>query len=142
MWKSFIKNAHFVEIMANIKTWYLIKKILNIQGKTIKLKPNLNFMSYGIYVAICTRCNSNYVGKTKNSFTTRWTAHIFNWKWSKSNYNQKDISDENVLYRHYYFMHKNNLRRLNFDDAYEVTFLEEPGFKTLNYKDHFWTNKL
>ena len=141
-WAKSVKNAHFVKIMENIKNTVFDKEILTIQGKTIKLKPNLNFKSYGIYVAICTRCNSNYVGKTKNSFTTRWTAHRFNWKWSKSNFSQKDISDENALYRHYYFKHKNNLQRLNFDDACEVDFLKEPDFKNLDYKENFWIKKL
>ena len=39
-------------------------------------------------------------------------------------------------------MHKNNLRRLNFDDAYEVDFLKEPDFKNLDYKENFWIKKL
>ena len=100
----------------NGKHKYMVfdKEILTIKGKTIILKPNLNCNSYGIYVAICTRCDSNYVEQTKNSFSTRWAANRFNWNRSKSNFNPKDISDENALYRHYYFKHKNNHTKLLF----------------------------
>ena len=62
------------------------KEILTIQGKTINMKPNLNCKSYDIYVAICTRCDSNYVGQTENSFSTKYTAHRFNWNRSKLNF--------------------------------------------------------
>ena len=109
----------------------LDKKNLTIQGKTIKLKPNLNSKSYGFYVGICLRCDSNCEGKTKNSFSNRLTSHRFNCNRSKSNCNKKDISDENALYRNYCF--KNNLQRLNFNDAYEITFMEEPNFKIFEY---------
>ena len=113
------------------------KEILTNQGKNIKLKPNLNCKYYGIYLAKYTKCDNNYVGQNKNSFSTRWTANRFNLNRSKSNFNPKDISDENALYRHYYFKHKNNLERLNFNDAYDVAFFEEPSFKNLDYKKNF-----
>ena len=70
------------------------KENFNIQGKTIKMKPNMICKSYGIYVIICTKCNSYYVGQTKNSFSARLTAHRFNWNRSKSILNPKDITDE------------------------------------------------
>ena len=101
------------------------------------MKPNLNCKSYGIYVAICTKCNSNYVGQTKNSFSAKLTAHRFNWNRSKSNFKPKDITDENALNRHYYFKHKNNLQQINFDYAYEVAFLEEPDLRILSKKKIF-----
>ena len=101
------------------------KEILTMQGKTKKLKPNLNCESFDVYVAICTRCDSNYVGQTKNSSSTRWTAHRLNLKRLKSKFNPKEISDENALYySHYYFKHKNNLQRRNFNDACEAAFLK------------------
>ena len=50
----------------------------------------------------------------------------------------KDIS----LYRHYYFKHKNNLERLNFNDTYEIAFLEQPSFMSLDYREHFWMSIL
>ena len=118
------------------------KEILNLKGKTINLKQNLNCKSYGIYAAICRKCNSNYVGQTINSFSTRWTAHRFCWNKSKSDFNPKEITDETALFRHYYFKHKNELQRINFDEAYQVVFLEEPAFKNLDYKENFWINKL
>ena len=120
----------------------LDKEMLTIYGKTLQLKTNLNCKSYDIYVAVCTKCDSSYVGQTKNSFSNRWTAHRFNWNRSKSNFNPEDISDENALFRHYHFKHNNNLERLNFNDAYEVAFLKQPSFKNLDYREHFWINKL
>ena len=35
------------------------KEFLTIQGKIVKLK------SFGTYAALCTNCDSNYVGQTK-----------------------------------------------------------------------------
>ena len=61
---------------------------------------------------------------------------------SKSSFNPKDITDETALFIHYYFKHKNDLQRINFDEAYQVVFLEEPDFKNLDYKENFWINKL
>ena len=124
------------------KNMVLDKEVLTIQGKTIKLKSNLNCKSFGIYVAVCTNCDSNYVGQTKNSFSNRWTAHRANWNKLKSKFKEEDISDECALYRHYYFNHKNNLQNLNFNDAYKVAFLEQPSYQNLDYKEHFWMNKL
>ena len=49
------------------------KEFLTIQGKIVKLK------SFGTYAALCTNCDSNYVGQTKNSFSNRWTAHRATW---------------------------------------------------------------
>ena len=118
------------------------KEMLAVQGKTIKLRLNLNCKSNGIYVSLRTKCNNNYVGQTKNSFSTRWTAHRFCWNRSKSDFYPKDITDETALFRHYYFKHKNDLQRINFDEAYQVVFLEEPDFKNLDYKENFWINKL
>ena len=124
------------------KNMVLDKEVLTIQGKTIKLKSNLNCKSFGIYVAVCTNCDSNYVGQTKNSFSNRWTAHRANWNKLKSKFKEEDISDECALYRHYYFNHKNNLQNLNFNDAYKVAFLEQPSYQNLDYKEHVWMNKL
>ena len=43
----------------------LDNKYLTIQYKAVKLRPNLNCKSFGIYAAVCTRCDSNYMGQTK-----------------------------------------------------------------------------
>ena len=96
------------------------KEILTIQGKTVQLKPNLNCKTYGIYVAVCTRCDSSYVGQTKNSFSKRRTAHRFKWNRSKTLilniYQMKMHCLETII------KYNNNLKRLNFNDAYEVAF--------------------
>ena len=57
----------------------LDEEFVTIQDKKIKLKSNLNCKSSGIYVALCTNCDSNYVGQTKNSFSIRWSAHRAIW---------------------------------------------------------------
>ena len=44
--------------------------ILTIQDKTVQLKPNLNHKRFSIYVAVCLRYDSNYVGQTKISLVT------------------------------------------------------------------------
>ena len=124
------------------KNMVLDKEFLTIQGKTVKLKPNLNCKSFGIYAALCTNCDKNYVGQTKNSFSNRWTAHRGTWKKLKSKFNTEDISDECALYRHYYYNHKKILENLRFDEAYRVAFLEKPSFQNLDYKEQFWMDKL
>ena len=120
----------------------LDKDFVTIQYKKIKLKSNLNSKSSGIYVALCTSCKSNYVGQTKTSFSIRWSAHRTNWKKLKTKFNINDLSDESALYRHYYNEHKNNLKNLNVDEAYSVGFLEQPDSRNLDYREHFWIQKL
>ena len=80
-----------------------------IQGKILKLKPNLNCNFFGIYAALCTSFDRNCVGQTKNSFSNRCTAHRAAWNKLKSKFNTEDTSDECALYRHYHYNHKNNL---------------------------------
>ena len=109
------------------------KKFVTIQDKKVKLKSNLNCKSSGIYVALCTNCDSNYVGQTKNSFSIRWSAHRANLKKIKTKFNIKDLSDESALYRHYYNKHKDNLKNLNIDKSYTVGFFEQPDSRNLDY---------
>ena len=102
----------------------------------------MNCKTSGIYVALCTSCDSNYAGQTKNSFNIRWPAHRANWKKLKTKFNINDLSDESALYQHYYNKHKNNLKNLNIDKAYSVGFLEQPDSHNLDYREHFWIQKL
>ena len=124
------------------KNMVLDEEFLTIHGKRVKLKPNWNCKSFGLYAALCTNCDNKYVGQTKNSFSNRWTAHRATWKKLKSKFNTEDISDECALYRHYYYNHKNNLENLSIDEAYRVAFLEQPCFQSLDYKEQFWMDKL
>jgi len=39
----------------------------------------LTYANHGIYVATCFICHEQYVGQTKNKFSTRWTSHRSNW---------------------------------------------------------------
>ena len=71
----------------------LDKDFVTIQDKKIKLKSNLNCKISGIYVALCTNCDSNHVGQTKNSFSITCSAHWANWKKLKSKFSTKDLSD-------------------------------------------------
>ena len=97
----------------------------------------MNCKSYGIYVALCTSCDSNYIGQTKNSFSIRWSAYRANWKKLKTKFNVKDLSEESALYRHYYNKHNDNLNNLNIDNANTVGFLEQPNSHNLDYREHF-----
>ena len=117
----------------------LDKEFVTIQDIKIKLKSILNCKSSGIYVALCTNCDSNYVCQTKNSFSIRCSAHRANWKRLKTKFNINDLSDESALYRHYHDKHKDNL---NIDEAYTVGFLEQPDSRNLDYREHFWIEKL
>ena len=108
----------------------------------MKLKSNLNCKSSGIYVALCTNCDSNYVGQMKNSFSIRRSAHWANWKQLKSKFSIKDLPDESALYRHYYNNHKDNLNNLNIDNAYTVGLLEQPDLQNLDCREHFWIDML
>ena len=56
------------------------KIITTAKGKQIKLWQNLNCKNYGIYVAQCEICQKQYVGQTKNTFSTRWNTHRAVWK--------------------------------------------------------------
>ena len=60
------KNVHYVEVMVNLKTWYNFFKYSRYGSKT-KTKCELSF---GIYTALCTNCDSNYVGQTKTVSVT------------------------------------------------------------------------
>ena len=112
------------------------------KNKSIKIKPNLNCKSYGIYAAICIRCGENYVGQTKNNFSIRWNQHRHNWKKFKSNFSTGDISDESALFRHYYLKHSDGLIDLGIDGAYKVAFIDQPNVHDLDYKEQFWIDKL
>ena len=63
----------------------------SFQGRTVKLKPNLTCKSFGVYAALCTKCNSSLVGQTKINFSSKWTSHWSNWNKLKLQFNIEDI---------------------------------------------------
>ena len=83
-----------------------------------------------------------YVGQTKNSFNTRWNAHSINWEIIQRQFNLNDTSEESVLFKHYFVNHRNNLENLGIEKAYNVIFIREPGFKSLDYEKSLWIKKL
>ena len=110
------------------------------ENRTIKIRTVLNCKNYGIYAAKCLKCNDYYVGQTKNSFNTKWNAHRTNWKKFPRKFNVNDKSEESALFKHYYVNHKNNLENLR-RKAY-VIFIEEPNFRSSDYKESLWIKKL
>ena len=66
------------------------KESSSIQGKIVKLKQNLICKSLGMYAVLCTKCDSNYVRQTKNSFSNRWTSHRSTWNKLKSKFKKED----------------------------------------------------
>jgi len=106
------------------------------ENNNIKMRTVLNCKNYGIYAAQCLKCNEFYVGQTKNSFNTRWNTHRTNWKKFQRKFNVNDKSEESALFKHYYVNHKNNLENLTSKKAYNVIFIEEPSFRSLDYKEN------
>ena len=52
-------------------------------------KKFIKTTSYGIYVTECKFCKMQYVGQTKNKFSTRWNNHCSFW----NKFNVKDNND-------------------------------------------------
>ena len=49
------------------------------KNKTFPLNQKLTRANHGIYVVTCVICHEQYVGQTKNKFSTRWSSHCSNW---------------------------------------------------------------
>jgi len=67
----------------------------------------------------CVICHEQYVGQTKNKFSTRWSSHRSNW--NRPNYE----TDENskALSRHFSESH-GNVNKPPIPESYIVTFVE------------------
>ena len=55
-----------------------VSKIMG-KNKTFPLNRKLTCANHGIYVTTCVICHEQYVGQTKNKFSTRWSSHRSNW---------------------------------------------------------------
>ena len=115
------------------------KIITTTKGKQIKLWQNLNCKNYGIYVAQCEICQKQYVGQTKNTFSTRWNTHRAVWK----KFDLSDNNDKSALLRHYANCHTQNFNtKPTISDCFSVIFVEEPKLSHLDWCEDKWYNKL
>ena len=116
------------------------------EGKIILIKQKLNCKNYGIYQAECLLCLKKYIGQTKTTFTKRWTQHRNKWKNLINNPEKQTETwnlDEQALYKHYNIFHKEFLNKtIDFDKAYQVTFLQEPQYKKLDLEESFWISRI
>ena len=120
-------------------------------GSTVRIKNDkINCSSYGIYAAICSKCNNIYVGQTKNSFSDRWNGHRATWKklqfrFLAGEHDVRPERDEQSLFHHYVEHHQDALRtttQLSLADAYSVLFLQEPPKHDLDFQENNWISKL
>ena len=72
-----------------IETIVSITSISHSNSKKFNLKQHLTCKNYGNYVSECKFCKMQYVGQTKNKFSTRWNNHHSFW----NNCNVKDDND-------------------------------------------------
>lgn len=102
------------------------------------LNQDLNCSSYGIYVAICNLCKAQYVGQTKNSFSTRWRGHRATW--NKFEYSQRN--DKAALLRHYASKHGAALRnKPEIAECFSVVFVEQPPMEKLDLCEAKWMQR-
>ena len=100
---------------------------------------------------MCNICNSYYIVQSKNSFSSRWSAHRSSWKkyykrFVQEGHSSKAHNDEQALFNHYVRYHRehlgDNLGKIQFSDAFSVIFVEEPPMTELDVRENFWISKL
>ena len=113
------------------------KTITSSSGKVFHIKQNLTCKDFGVYVATCKLCPSQYVGQTVKSFSTRWSGHRAVWKNGCS-----DVDDRAALRIHYIKNHP-NVVNLDLADAFEVTFVDKPKHPVnLDIVESSWISRL
>jgi len=95
------------------------------KNKTFPLNQELTCANHGIYVATCVICQEQYVGQTKNKFSTRRSSHRSNWNRPNCEIDENN-KDKVALLRHFSEFH-GGVNRPPIHDAYTVTFVEEPN---------------
>ena len=113
-----------------------------VKNRTIEIKPKLNCKRYGIYSAQCLICEEIYVGQTKNSFNVRWDAHKNSRKKFIRNFNSVCIGEETALFKHYLENHHTEIENIRLDSGFKIIFLEQPEFKSLDYKESLCIKRL
>ena len=84
-------------------------------------------------------CGQQYVGLTKNHFSTRWSTHRNKWK-KGDNQSQ---NDDAALNQHYNKFHqKARTEKPPLHEAFKVIFLQQPTANTLEQAEDNWANKL
>nr|CAB3263342.1 uncharacterized protein LOC108950821 [Phallusia mammillata] len=107
---------------------------------SIPLRQQLTCKNYGIYVATCTTCKEQYVGQTKNHFSTRWNSHRSTWRTG-------DLTDAKgdkmALAKHYIINHPYpEKNKPDISSCFMVTFVEEPPMSRLDICEDKWLNDL
>ena len=106
--------------------------------KTAKGKCNSRNL---IYHARCKHCDKVYVGKTTQALHSRISGHRGKFVECLFNNGHQPNDDDHLLGLHLY--HKHKLRhRLDFDESYEFTILENCNPRDLDVKEHVWVQRL
>nr|CAB3263653.1 methionine--tRNA ligase, cytoplasmic [Phallusia mammillata] len=104
-------------------------------GQVLELKQDLDCKCYGIYAATCNICSAQYIGQTKNRFSTRWTHHRSTWKERKVN----EENDNAALLHHYASKHTVVFStHPDITQCFSVTFLQQPAPKDLDACEAKW----
>ena len=115
----------------------ITKTIKSNSGKVFQIKQNLTCKDFGIYVATCKLCTSQYVGQTVRNFSSRWSGHRSIWKNCCS-----DIDDRAALKIHYAKNHPDTVG-LDLADAFTVTFVDKPNKpEHLDILESSWISRL
>ena len=118
-----------------MQAWQIMNKT-----KTFPLNQNLTRANYGFYAATCVLCHKQYVGQTKNKFSKRWSTHRSNWNRPNCR-NDKNKEVDLFLLWYYAFFH-GNVNKPPIHEAYIVTFVEQPNFRSLNICEDKWYNQI
>ena len=112
-------------------------KVLQTNFGNFNLRQNLTCSNYGIYVTTCQLCNNQYVGQTKNIFSTRWNSHRKNWK----NFDFLFKSDKAALLKHFYEQHRSfSLNKPDIAECFFVVFVEQPSVMNLDVCEDKWAS--
>jgi hypothetical protein len=115
----------------------ITKTIQSNSGKVFQIKKNLTCKDFGVYVATCKLCTSQYVGQTVKSFSSRWSGHRSIWKNGCS-----EADDRAALRIHYANDHPDTVG-LDLADAFAVTFVDKPNKpEHLDILESSWISRL
>ena len=113
------------------------ESIKSSTGKIFKINDHLTCKDFGIYVATCRLCTSQYVGHTVNNFSKRWNQHRSIWK------NGCSESDDRAALRIHYAKFHPKAGSIDMADAFEVTFVDKPSNpKHLDILESSWISRL
>jgi len=110
------------------------------KNKTFPLNQKLTCANHGIYVATCVMCHEQYVGQTKNKFSTRWSSHRSNW--NRPNWEIDENNKDRVALSQHFSDSHGNVNKPSIYEAYIVTFVEEPNSLSLDFWEDKWYHKL